>query len=435
MTDNIAIVVLDTVRKDIFDQHFNWLPGVRYEQAWAPSHYTVPVHAAMFTGKYASEIGVHAKSETFDCPEVSIAQSLSEDGYQTRAFSANPLLSSYTGFDRGFDQFEEGWRVKASDPEIFDWEQALNNSLTSKLQYPQAALSCLLSDSPTISSLKMAYNKKFSNQDGVETALELVKKWKFGEREFLFMNLMEAHSPYEPPKQFRTVDISENAPDKESILQGNADYTAHQQAYGDSARYLSHMYEKIFGEIKSDFDYIITVSDHGELFGEHGVYGHFYGVYPELTHVPMSIYSGDQKKEYRSEVVNHIDIHKTICDIADLSIDSKGRDIRDEIKPQPLLSEYHGLRDGRLKRLHNENHSAAEIEKHDKSLNAIISPQHTYGYETIDGFRYNGGEPEENLQELMNGMIENLDKRSMCSNTNSELSSNSQQQLKDLGYL
>lgn len=55
---NIALIVLDTLRKDSFDEHFDWLPGRRFENAWAPSHWTVPVHASLFTGHYPSEVGV-----------------------------------------------------------------------------------------------------------------------------------------------------------------------------------------------------------------------------------------------------------------------------------------------------------------------------------------------------------------------------------------
>ena len=64
----IAVVVLDTVRRDAFDEYFDWLPGRWFERAYSTSHRTVPAHASLFTGTYAGEIGVGGGNEhlTFD---------------------------------------------------------------------------------------------------------------------------------------------------------------------------------------------------------------------------------------------------------------------------------------------------------------------------------------------------------------------------------
>ena len=60
---NIALVVLDTLRYDAFEEFFDWLPGVRFTNVFSPGHYTIPAHAGIFTGQYPSEVGTHAKSE------------------------------------------------------------------------------------------------------------------------------------------------------------------------------------------------------------------------------------------------------------------------------------------------------------------------------------------------------------------------------------
>lgn len=82
---NIALVVLDTLRYDSFEDYFDWLPGTRFDNAWSTSHWTVPVHASLFTGKYASEVGIYAGAQTFDCEEPLLAERLSKAGYMTRA--------------------------------------------------------------------------------------------------------------------------------------------------------------------------------------------------------------------------------------------------------------------------------------------------------------------------------------------------------------
>jgi arylsulfatase A-like enzyme len=433
---NIAVVVLDTVRKDVFDRHFDWLPGVHYEQAWSPSHYTVPVHAAMFTGKYASELGVHAKSETLDCPEHTIAERLHQSGYRTRAFSANALLASRNDFDRGFNVFEEGWRVRATDPELFNWSAALNADDVSHgvFKYPRAVAQCLLSDAPTIDSLKLGYNLKYAKNEGVDTAIKLTKNWSFGDDEFLFMNLMEAHAPYEPPEKYRTVDISSESPNPQTVLGGDANYSTYWQAYEDSVNYLSNCYREIFSELKEEFDYIFTLSDHGELFGEYGVYGHFYGLFPELTHVPLCLYDGSETQTHSHELVSPIDIHQTILEMANLSAPSSGKDIRDDIGERTLLSEYHGLRGARITRLENDGFSAEEISKYDQPMNAIALSPNYYGYENINEFQHQGTARKSDPRKQLTDMVSCLNKRAVDTDSDEEISENVKEQLERLGY-
>ena len=115
---NVAVVVLDTLRLNAFQRHFDWLPGRRYTNAYSPSHWTVPVHGAMFTGLYPSETGVHAKSAPLDVEGPVLAERLQEAGYKTRAFSANPYVSPAFDFDRGFESFAGSWRLRQLDPEL-----------------------------------------------------------------------------------------------------------------------------------------------------------------------------------------------------------------------------------------------------------------------------------------------------------------------------
>lgn len=117
---NIALVVLDTLRKDAFDQHFDWLPGIQFQNAWSPGAWTIPAHAALFGGAYPSELGVYAKTQSLDCDRRVLAEALSDKDYQTRAFSANANISSAFNFDRGFDAFRHSWRGKMYDEALLD---------------------------------------------------------------------------------------------------------------------------------------------------------------------------------------------------------------------------------------------------------------------------------------------------------------------------
>ena len=43
--------------------------------------------------------------------------------------------------------------------------------------------------------------------NGAQAALKYVRETDFGANEFLFMNLMEAHSPYNPPKNYNHTNV------------------------------------------------------------------------------------------------------------------------------------------------------------------------------------------------------------------------------------
>jgi hypothetical protein len=208
----IAVVVLDTLRKDHFSRYFDWLPGRRFTNAWSTSHWTVPSHASLFTGRYPTELGVYAKRTTFDCTYRSVPEILNANGYQTMGFSANPQISGAFQFDRGFDRFVGSWRTKHLNSDMyFDWDSALEGDSDSPLRFLPAVWDCMLSDSRVIPSLKQGLQRKLhqnnykflTKDDGARVAIDWIRRQDLLFRNFLFVNLMEAHAPYNPPKNIK----------------------------------------------------------------------------------------------------------------------------------------------------------------------------------------------------------------------------------------
>lgn len=105
---NVALVCLDSVRKDVFDEFSPRLQGrasLSFLQARAASSWTVPSHASVLTGELPHEHGVHiddrdyaaiTRSATFFDP-------LAE--HQALGASANVFASESFGFDVLFDEF------------------------------------------------------------------------------------------------------------------------------------------------------------------------------------------------------------------------------------------------------------------------------------------------------------------------------------------
>ncbi|WP_435154298.1 sulfatase-like hydrolase/transferase [Haladaptatus sp. DFWS20] len=438
---NVALIVLDTLRKDKFDEHFDWLPGHRYENAWSTSHWTVPAHASLFTGKYASEVGIYASNQLFDTDTPLLAETLSNAEYTTRMFSANPNISPTFDADRGFDMFRGSWRLEGMERNMFNWDKfiARTRDMGSE-RFLYALKEVVLGEYDTVSSIKRGIRLKLRNSndndeaidDGATTALNLVSNSDFGDDEFLFLNLMEAHAPYHPPEEYATgakVDIrgldatfDEPSDAPEEI----------RRAYDDCVQYLADIYADIFETLQSDFDVIITLADHGELLGEHDAWEHMYGIYPELTHVPLSIYTGEDGVETVHESVNILDVYRTVLSATGVEAPAgtRGRNLLDEVEQGEHLVEYHGLHDRNYIALQNKGYD--DIEYLQTEFEGIINGEY-YGFETFNGFEEIGASPYEDPQERIQELTADLDYTKSDGNDD-ELSEQVMEQLEDLGY-
>lgn len=435
---NVALVVLDTLRKDYFDQHFDWLPGRRFENAWSTSHWTVPSHASMFTGKYPSEAGSHNKSVELDYPDDVLAEHLQDAGYMTRAFSANTFISPKFRFTRGFQEFVGIWRHEMLENGVIDWYQFVKDTdKTGPARYLEAVNRIRTSDHP-LDSLKNAIRVKLNeygygpDDDGVTTAIEHVRNSSFGDREFYFANLMEVHAPYDPPSEYARAEypifdntyanIEGEGPDPEQM----------QRAYAGAAEYLSVMYKKLFDELKQNFDYIITCADHGECLGEHGAWEHAYGLYPEITHVPLVV-SGEGFDGTVEQPVSLLDIHQTILDLAGVDAPSRGRSLLStaETNSHPLLVEYHGFNPQQIEGLRNKV-SEEVIDHYNEPLDGVVLPPSYYGYETHDGWQETAEMSVSDPQKQLESLRDSLDVREVSNST--EVSKEVRSHLEDLGY-
>jgi arylsulfatase A-like enzyme len=442
---NVALVVLDTLRKDAFDAHFDWLPGIRFENAWSTSGWTVPAHASLFTGQYASEVGVVAKSEALTCDRPVLAERFSEAGYATRAFSANAYVSEPYSYDRGFDRFETNWRGEKNDDGVVDWSAFIADTGDSPVRYLQALRACFSPEYDTVRSLKhgarikagdLGLNWLFDNATGASQALELVRETKFGDDEFLFLNLMEAHSPYSPPKEYRTVSLQENPSLAATMSDSGTDVDSDtvRTAYTDAVRHLSDVYREIFDRLTADFDYVVTLGDHGELFGEYGIWSHSHGVPPELVHIPLSIYRGRDEETRVEELVSLLDVHRTILELAGLDGDnSRGQDLLSSPQSRPSLTERFGLRPLEIEK-HRATFGDEVINRYDTPLYGVVLPEDYYGWQTLDGFSHRGEtdvpDPQSTMEELRNDLEAVEIEETGMVNVDDEV----EQRLEDLGY-
>src|SRR5262245_14018920 len=80
--------------------------GTSYDNAFAVGNESLYSHAALFTGRYPSEVAF-ADHKTYALPPntPTLARILKRYGYATAAFTGGGHIIAAFGFDQGFDQF------------------------------------------------------------------------------------------------------------------------------------------------------------------------------------------------------------------------------------------------------------------------------------------------------------------------------------------
>ncbi|WP_137284077.1 sulfatase-like hydrolase/transferase [Halorussus salinisoli] len=437
---SIAIVVLDTLRYDAFRDAFDWLDGRWFTRAYSTSHWTIPVHASLLTGQYASEVGVHGRSPTLDCDRPVLTERLRDAGYRTRMFTGNPQIYRYDGWERGFDQ-RVGQASLGLAADAFDWASfGYDTDREGSRLYLDALRRVLFGDCATLPSLRAGYrlftrSRAYGGGDGLRRR---VRRTDFGSDEFLLANLMTTHTPYYPPDGGDPVVIL--AADALTDSVENPDRV--RRAYRAGVEYLSDLYRDVYADLRAEFDYVVTLSDHGELLGERGMWNHSLGLDPELLRVPLVVSGDGVESGTYEEVVSLLDVHRTVADLAGVEVESRGRNLLESPEPVARLVEYHGLVPFHDRQFERRGVPPAERERWDRPLDGFVAPGGFYGYETPDGFRSvgdqsspdrSGGDrsfdPERRLTEL----VESIDRRAV-SREDVAVSGDVRERLEDLGY-
>src|SRR5512146_3028691 len=119
---NVLVVVVDTLRADHLSTYGYERPtsprltqlasqGTLFDNAIAPSSWTLPVHASLLTGLYPDQHHVDSDGSLLGWDYPVLGDEFMARGYRTAAFSANTLLfSRRRGFGRGFIHFEDDFQ-------------------------------------------------------------------------------------------------------------------------------------------------------------------------------------------------------------------------------------------------------------------------------------------------------------------------------------
>lgn len=328
---NIGIIVIDTLRYDVFQSEMNETlrnADHTFERMYSTSRWTTPAHASLFTGYYPTEVGTHTDNLHLTTDQPTLAEDLAEEGYNTYLLSNNPHVDSFFSFDRGFNQLVRGPLLQAR-PESstgYDWFELTAELSDGPLRYPEAVYRILKDDTPTISTLREGMEIMLSGQAQQTDSLDWVNQWidevslQDEGNNFVFLNTMMCHSPYNPPEDFQSVDPDLRDPLDLQLGEDQVDegvYEAQWKSYKDCARYVDQALQPIIEFI--DWDALFIISDHGELFGEHELRQHQYGMFEELIHVPAVAMGSAIPTGTTQNIRSIVDIYETVKSLVNIT--------------------------------------------------------------------------------------------------------------------
>lgn len=359
---NVLVVVLDTVRAancSFYDYDRQTTPGlsklrsesVRFDHAIAPATWTVPSHAAMFTGEYPSEIGVHARNKVLPKSEETAASRLQRQGYETAIMSSNPFLTEGTDLHRGFgyrytagmrralfdDAFDPAKYIKTREHERgIKKVEELAGELASPLHdLPKNVLNALYYKYRTTWATKDGDSHDPDLDDGAAETIQEFKQWVPEDRPFYAcLNFMEAHTPFRYRERFlpewaSMSDVRQLSQDRETYFTGEAtldDYQKEllQSLYDAEIRYLDDQLRSLWQYLRDndlwDNTLLVVTSDHGENLGEDGYIFHHSNLLGEpLVHVPLLVKYPDNKYAGESvkETVSLTNLFDTVVEAGD----------------------------------------------------------------------------------------------------------------------
>lgn len=290
---DILLVVLDTVRAQNVSAYGYARPttptfdrlageGALFLDATSPSTWSLPSHASLFTGLFPSVHGCHDEHRYLDADIPSLPEILSQNGYETFCFTANPHISENFGLTRGFQHSDDAWKNAAGGRSFFFIFRLLDR-------------------------IGLGLSDKGGGTVAGNFEHFAASRPADARPSFVFVNFLEAHFPYhQTPDEYlrKFTDEPRRRLQSRSLallsaqFGGSVEITPETAAsaidmYDSGVAYSDHLLSRVINAVQArgsmDNTVIVVLADHGELMGEHGEFGHGISLFEPVTRVPFLI--------------------------------------------------------------------------------------------------------------------------------------------------
>jgi arylsulfatase A-like enzyme len=442
---DIFLILLDTLRPDrlasyggtrVSSPRIDDLAsrGLVFERAFSTTNWTRPAVASLFTSTMPSRHGATEINRRISPSLPLLADSLSARRMAVGFFTSGVNVEPSDGYDRGVDIFH----TETSRP------------LTSITLFMQHIVLPLFPGTMRWLEGNHGPEDRIRPDRLTERALDWVRQVDRRRPVFVYLHYHGPHSPYDPPPPFAGT-FSGRAP-VERLTEPPDDWAGATALSADDRRQLIAQYDeeilwhddqvgRLFDELQAlgrlDHAVFIVVSDHGEAFGEHGVWAHNYGMFNEVVRIPMIVWSSFDWGQPR-----RLQVNASLLDLAPTLIELAGAPVPTSFDGGSLLPWLEGRRDGQ-RTVFIENPSNDELGVH--------TPDWIYFEgETGTGkerWLYDPDDPEQtdNLADRFPEVVERLhllvterramDRSRAAEATTIEIDPERAEQLRALGYL
>jgi arylsulfatase A-like enzyme len=339
---NIALVVVDSLRAASLaaatggprTPFLDGLAGhtVSFRRAHAAECWTLPAHLSMFTGLLPSEHGAHFQALEYRQSAPTIAEILAGSGYHTEVVTRNSLFDgSLPGVTRGF----------AHNTPILKDPRGMAAPIGMLLALAKPGIRRHLRRAGFFTALQResrefltraarmtvpADREALAYATGRMTALR-----RQGKPFFFFLNLFDVHAPYPPSLnslarplgspgalgEYLTVPFALAKLSGHSYLRPRFRLSERNRRmllgrYHSAIELMDAKLAELYAEMRSsgllEDTLLILTSDHGEAFGEHGLYFHDGSVWQTHLHVPLWIHHPDLPARSVDETVTTRDL-------------------------------------------------------------------------------------------------------------------------------
>lgn len=294
---NVLVVTLDTTRPDrlgCYGNHAIDTPnldrlcerGVVFSRAVATAPSTLPSHASIFTGLYPRRHGARANAlYHLGSEQRTLAEVLSDNGYETAAFVSSFVLDSKFGLAQGFDLYDD--EVSPSTAPMGFAERRGDMTTQRAIQW-----------------LERSHPRPF----------------------FLWVHYFDAHAPYIPPAPFAG---------------------RYAQPYDDEIAFVDEQVGRLLTAVEAAREretLVVVAADHGEGMGEHGEWSHALLVQESTLRIPLILYArtGLPAGLNVAARVSQVDMMPTILSLLGIGLpaDLDGVDLTGPPDPdRPVLAE------------------------------------------------------------------------------------------------
>ncbi len=313
---NILLMVFDTARRDRFGCYGyarGTTPAVDdfarralvFDRMITPAPWTVPSHASLFTGLYPREHGADHPLPILNGAVPTLASFFRDRGYTTVCVTNNPLVHHETGLSAGFSQV---------------------------ILRPGGA------SAPWLSRGRVVLGLQDSGAAATNRVVGGLLR-RLPQPFLLFINYLECHWQYTPPRRFERRFTSEDtlvrsmhrrvrqrsqvmweavATADEARLRLYRDlYDAEMACLDERTGHLLATIERA-GLLEQSI--IVLTSDHGENIGEEGLASHQGSLRQNLIHVPFLVRVPGRPAGRIPGLVQFTDVFRGLCGLADVRV-------------------------------------------------------------------------------------------------------------------